>query len=1701
MPVASGSIAYLGAARFQGFWNGDTNRGLGANHPEGTITNAVTGTFTTLLTDGGYHSSTSLTAPSAGDYWQITGSGATSVDGETNWRLNDWLIYSGSAGATGTWQRLAFEDTIGSIILGDLTSSSFHMGSANDTHIIYAAGSVHTGSDDLVYIMQKATATIKALSDTIASNEYGTDGSMRFTLVSSDSTSVEYAIYKSGPQTTGGTGYGYTHIQLQGSNNVADITEHIANAITSANGHAGKLTATRSTVSKTNDTVTIEQVQPGTGGNTTIPAFTGGNASVLTINGVITSTSFSGGAGGKVGIGTASPDGSLHIIKASAGSVTVTGDQANGIIVEDDDSTAITLLDPAGGVIYFGDADDTGIGRIGYRHGGDYANSMYFWTNNAQQMTIDSAGKVGIGVADPDSLLEIFGTSTQLKLSYDGSNYSTFAAGATGGLTITTVDPDAAEADLTFTLDGAFDVNANQEVAIDSTAASITVGAALADGQTLKLGKNGAVETIIAPHGTAGSELYSVINTSGDTDGTDAAGAILLSSVAGGIGLAWAAAKDLWAQGGRFVVTAEEDAAECIKLHADAGASQTIQIINDAGTVDGTAGVGAIDVEATAGGISLLWNDAKDLWAEGGRAVITANEDAADCIKLHADAGTSQTITLVNDAGTNAAAIGLTATAGGVTIDAALDIVLSADGGNVTMDDGTSTIFDFNVDDTTLTIHDDQDTGDKFTITVAQHGATTIATTDDDSNDDADLTLDADGKIVVEAKAGDEVVFNDGAADIDFRVGTVDESHLIFVEGSTNRVSIGDNTGSPGGTLEVKNHASAGAFDVPLVQLNNNDIDQVALDINASNTTANVLDIASTALTTGKALNVAAATTTTTALGSVAFNLSFDKNAAAGSGVLQEQKAMVVALADSETNDAASTVKLTGLDMDVTSANTQGTLTNTGLDINVTGADTNYSAIFRNEAAYVGIGTTTPDHQLEIESSQPSEPVLSIKNTNHGATSGELRFSKDTNSGADNDVMGVISFYGTDAAENTEQKLAYIDAIITDSAEGSEAASLRFYVAENDGTNTLGLTLAGQADADGEVDVTIGAGAASLTTIAGDLDIPNGGFALGSDASGDMYYRDGSGVLTRIGVGSDNHVLTLNGVVPGWEAAAGGSSAADDISEGDAAVDIKTSSGNVVITGQNNGEGSINLHADAGANETISIHSDQGTGVNAKAGSTDASINLISDVGGIGLYSGINADDAITIEANGGANETIQIRSNQGTGVATAGIANVVNASIALVSDVGGVALGSAVNADNAIRLEADGGANETIVIHSNQGTGEDHQNASILLVSDAGGIGLTATGLTGVMTDGNSDAAVQLTALAGGIGLRTTSNLAAAIQIEADGGANETIIIKADQSTVDGAAAAGAIQLLSDAGGIGLSWADDKDLWAEGGRAVITANEDAADCIKLHADAGTSQTITIVNDAGTNAAAIGLTATAGGITLDAGLDIVLDADGDNIGMKFGGATGHLDFTNANSGDIVIQQKTDAKDIIFKQYDGYQCAMISDGPVGKGSFGYRKGVHSITSALDLSSWADAMPYMGNVIGVTMPRSAAGAYAITLPHPASAAEATEMHGWHVRILMTHYADMNGGGTDSASVTIARGDASGTPYSNADAFIGHVVSAAADSNAAAGITVTMTDITLDGTNGAPVVAAGDYVDILCIGASEDYVVWHAVGSAAT
>jgi hypothetical protein len=85
---------------------------------------------------------------------------------------------------------------------------------------------------------------------------------------------------------------------------------------------------------------------------------------------------------------------------------------------------------------------------------------------------------------------------------------------------------------------------------------------------------------------------------------------------------------------------------------------------------------------------------------------------------------------------------------------------------------------------------------------------------------------------------------------------------------------------------------------------------------------------------------------------------------------------------------------------------------------------------------------------------------------------------------------------------------------VADASNGDECGALKLYVAENDGTNTVGLALTGSTT-DGEIDVTVGAGTASVVTVpghidlAGDIDVDGtleaDAITIGSTAIGSIY--------------------------------------------------------------------------------------------------------------------------------------------------------------------------------------------------------------------------------------------------------------------------------------------------------------------------------------------------------------------------------------------------------------------------------------------------------------------------------------------------------------------------------------------------------------------------------------------------------------------
>ena len=120
---------------------------------------------------------------------------------------------------------------------------------------------------------------------------------------------------------------------------------------------------------------------------------------------------------------------------------------------------------------------------------------------------------------------------------------------------------------------------------------------------------------------------------------------------------------------------------------------------------------------------------------------------------------------------------------------------------------------------------------------------------------------------------------------------------------------------------------------------------------------------------------------------------------------------------------------------------------------------------------------------LTITSATSEKPKVIIENTTDDSNASVLQFFKN-HQGAHSDDIGLIQFRaldGTGGANNFAEILAEIQ----DAAAGSEAGRITFKVAENDGTLTTGLIIAGAEDDDGDVNVTIGAGDDSIQNIKG----------------------------------------------------------------------------------------------------------------------------------------------------------------------------------------------------------------------------------------------------------------------------------------------------------------------------------------------------------------------------------------------------------------------------------------------------------------------------------------------------------------------------------------------------------------------------------------------------------------------------------------
>ena len=220
-----------------------------------------------------------------------------------------------------------------------------------------------------------------------------------------------------------------------------------------------------------------------------------------------------------------------------------------------------------------------------------------------------------------------------------------------------------------------------------------------------------------------------------------------------------------------------------------------------------------------------------------------------------------------------------------------------------------------------------------------------------------------------------------------------------------------------------------------------------------------------------------------------------------------------------------------------------------GDDFDVTG-----DAVIDGTALVTGVLTTTATAVFNggftsngdtatFASGNADDPIIIIKNTRNDAASAGLQFVKDKGAaGADGDDIGQIDFIADNDAQQQTTFVSILSEVST-AADGSEGGKYAVRLATHDGEMQTGLLLQ-DGNAEDEIDVTIGSGTSSVTTIAGtltstgnitskDISVNSGGGASSVAVSGtgraDLFLIDsGAGTdVKRRTIRSDGGTLTF----------------------------------------------------------------------------------------------------------------------------------------------------------------------------------------------------------------------------------------------------------------------------------------------------------------------------------------------------------------------------------------------------------------------------------------------------------------------------------------------------------------------------------------------------------------------------------------------
>tara|TARA_R100001129_G_scaffold182277_1_gene162677 strand:- start:850 stop:2790 length:1941 start_codon:yes stop_codon:yes gene_type:complete len=178
------------------------------------------------------------------------------------------------------------------------------------------------------------------------------------------------------------------------------------------------------------------------------------------------------------------------------------------------------------------------------------------------------------------------------------------------------------------------------------------------------------------------------------------------------------------------------------------------------------------------------------------------------------------------------------------------------------------------------------------------------------------------------------------------------------------------------GVVDISPSATAAAS---ALTIDNDDIDQIALEIVADNTIENIIEIAAHSLSSNNIMLMDMNTTWTGACSTAGLYHDLDKFGVKSNTTISSYVGLKSDIHDWATNHAGSTITYTGIENNLTNANSTGTLTHFGLKQTLTGGTlANMTGIWQK----VDDGAT----DLKFVSSADTGDYFSISTTTHGAT-------------------------------------------------------------------------------------------------------------------------------------------------------------------------------------------------------------------------------------------------------------------------------------------------------------------------------------------------------------------------------------------------------------------------------------------------------------------------------------------------------------------------------------------------------------------------------------------------------------------------------------------------------------------------------------------------------------------------------------------